>query len=159
MSPREWDADAAGYGTMGSSVNTHEDYAPRAEKRTSSDQSFGWVFAAFFAVLACVPLLHRRPIRLWAIILSAGVLLLTLVRPSALHAANVAWSKLGELLGRIVNPVVMGALFFLVITPIALLMRLLSKDILRLKWNPNVASYWIPRDPPGPEPKTMINQF
>jgi len=159
MSPREWGADASGYDTMESSVNTHENYVSSAERRVSSDRSFGWLFTAFFAVVALLPLLHHRPVRLWAAALSAAVLLLTVVRPATLHSANVAWSKLGDLMGRIVNPLVMAILFFLVITPVGLLMRLLSKDILRLKWNSREGSYWIPRTPPGPDPKTMINQF
>jgi hypothetical protein len=140
-------------------VSTHEDYTPRSSGKVPSDRSFGWVFTAFFAIVSCLPLRHRQPIRVWALALSGAILLLTLLRPSLLHPANRVWTNLGLLLARIVNPLVMAALFYLVVTPVALLMRLLSKDALRLRWEPGASSYWILREPAGPDPKSMTNQF
>jgi hypothetical protein len=140
-------------------VRTHEDYTPRIAPRMSSDRSFGWVFTAFFVVVGCLPLRHHRPVHIWALVVSGGLLAITLTRPSLLHFGNVAWRRLGLLLGAVVNPIVMGVLFFGVVTPMALLMRWMSKDVLRLRWDAQVRTYWLPRQPPGPDPKTMINQF
>ena len=77
----------------------------------------------------------------------------------ALAPLNKWWTKLGVLLYRIVSPVVLGLLFYLTVTPIALLLRLLGKDPLRLRRDPDGASYWIDRTPPGPAPESMKNQF
>jgi len=153
-----------GRGNMGglqrdAQVRTHEDYTPRIAPRVSSDRSFGWVFAAFFAVVGCLPLRHHLPVRMWALAASVGLLAITLTRPSLLHFGNLAWGRLGLLIGAVANPIVMAVLFYGVVTPMALLMRLLSKDVLRLRWDVHARTYWLPREPPGPDPKTMINQF
>ena len=140
-------------------MSTHEDFTPRVKEKTASDRSFGWVFTAFFAIVGLLPLRRGGPVRTWALGVSIAVLLVTLIRPSLFHWPNRAWSKLGWLLGRVVAPVVTGLLFYVVVTPIGLIMRLMGKDLLRLQWNPQMKSYWIERQPPGPEPKTMINQF
>jgi hypothetical protein len=72
---------------------------------------------------------------------------------------NWAWTKLGLLLGKIVNPIVIGILFFLVFVPAAVVMRMLGKDALRLKPDRSRSSYWIVRNPPGPQPESMLRQF
>ena len=84
---------------------------------------------------------------------------LVLVRPARLQLLNLVWTKFGLLLGRIVNPLVTGLLFFLIVTPAALVSRLLGKDPLSLARDAEALSYWIPRRPPGPPPETMVNQF
>jgi hypothetical protein len=89
----------------------------------------------------------------------AAMLLIAGLAPFLLHPLNRAWTMLGVLLAPIVNPVVMAALFYLVFTPVGLLLRLLGKDSLRLRADPQAASYWIERQPPGPPPETMANQF
>jgi hypothetical protein len=139
-------------------VNTHEDFTRRLVEKTPSDRSFGWVFTAFFTLVAIVPFLRGRPLRLWALGASGGFLLITLVRPTLFSGANKLWMRLALLLSRIMNPVVTGLLFFAVVTPIGLLLRMLGKDSLKLKPG-NRSSYWILRNPPGPGPNTMTHQF
>jgi len=77
---------------------------------------------------------------------------------AALAPLNKWWTKLGLLLYRVVSPIVLGLLFYVTLTPIALVMRLLGKDPLRLRRDPDAASYWIDRSPP-PAPESMKNQF
>jgi hypothetical protein len=97
----------------------------------------------------------------WEWWLGAGlvVALLAIFWPAALAPFNRLWLKLGLMLHKIVNPVVMTVLFASTIVPVGALMRLCGKDPLRLRWEPDAASYWIEREPPGPAPETMKNQF
>lgn len=114
-------------------------------QRLSSDRNFGFVIAAALALYAI-----KHPLLL---IPAAVVLVTALAVPRLLHGPNLAWAKLGQILHRFVNPIVMAVLFFVVFTPIAVLMRLLGKDPLRLHGQSE--SYWIDRSPPGP----LTNQF
>jgi hypothetical protein len=125
---------------------------------TSSDRSFGVVFAVVFALVGCWPLLRLLPPRWWALGVGAAFLLIAFVRPQVLHPLNVAWLALGRLLHRVVSPLIMGAIFFLCVTPIAFLMRLRGKDLLSLARSPDLNSYWIARTD-TPEPETMKRQF
>ncbi len=86
-------------------------------------------------------------------------MLAAIVAPKVLHPLNRVWTSLGLLLGKVVNPIVMGVVFLLAVTPIAVILRLLGKDLLRLRRDPAADSYWIPRDPPGPDPASMSRQF
>ena len=97
----------------------------------------------------------------WPLPLAAApvFLILALTRPALLAPLNRAWTRLGLLLGAIVAPVVMGVIYFGLITPMALLARLLGKDFLRLRLDRQAPSYWIDRQPPGPPPLSMKNQF
>lgn len=124
-----------------------------------SDRSFGIVFCVVFAVIGLYPLLGGGDVRLWSLGLAAAFLLVALVRPGLLAPLNRWWLKFGLLLGRIVSPLAMGLVFFLVMTPTGLIMRLLGKDLLRLRLEPAAESYWIERRPPGPAPETMTHQF
>jgi hypothetical protein len=137
----------------------HEEFSRHAEIRGSSARSFGLVCAIFFGLIGCLPLRQGAPVRLWAIVLSAGFLTIALARPSLLGPLNHLWFKLGLLLSHIVNPVVMALLFYAVITPFAFIFRLLGKDPLHLRWDRACDSYWISRRPPGPSPDSMSNQF
>jgi Saxitoxin biosynthesis operon protein SxtJ len=141
-------------------VKVHEDFARAPEVKGSSDHSFGLVIAAFFALVAVLPALHRppSPIRWWAAALAAAFLALALVRPDALSPLNRLWQKLGLLLSRIVSPIVLALLFYLIVTPVGLLMRTFGEDPLRLRRRES-ASYWIVRQPPGPAPESMRDQF
>jgi hypothetical protein len=125
----------------------------------SSDRGFGFVFTAVFLLIGLAPLLHGRPIRIWSLVVAAAFLAVSLIRPGLLQPLNRLWTKFGLLLHRIVNPVVMGAIFFLAITPFGVVMRLLGKDPLRRRFEPGSTSYWIVRTPPGPSPQSMSNQF
>jgi large-conductance mechanosensitive channel len=125
-----------------------------------SERSFGLTFVGFFAVVAAWQAWAGRPVV--AAILggaAASTLLLTLVRPLLLRPLNRAWMKLGALMHAVVNPVVLGAMFFVVIAPIGIVMRLFGRDALRRRLDPHAPSYWVRRDPPGPAPDSLPNQF
>jgi hypothetical protein len=100
-----------------------------------------------------------RPVRWWGLGVAALVFLAGLVRPSVLRIPNLIWFRFGNLLNRIVGPAVTSLMFFLVFTPFALILRMAGKDLLRLRRDPAAASYWIERDPPGPPPASMVEQF
>lgn len=138
---------------------THEDFSRQEDIKPSSDRSFGLVIAAFFLIIAFWPLIHAEPVRWWALGVAAIFAALTLLWTAALAPLNKLWMKLGVLLYRVVNPIVLGLLFYVTVTPIALLMRMLGKDPLRLRRDPDAPSYWIDRTPPGPTPESMKNQF
>jgi hypothetical protein len=96
----------------------------------------------------------------WAVLaIAAALAALATLAPATLHGANRAWHALGLALGRVVNPIVLGAMFFLVVTPIGLLMRLFGKRPLQLRFEPQAKSYWIERAPRGPAPESMRDQF
>lgn len=137
----------------------HEDLSREEHIEGSSDRSFGFVFAAVFALIALWPLLHQGGVRVWALVVAAAFALIAVVRPALLATPNRLWMKLGLLLGKIVAPIALGILFYAVLTPLGVLMRMTGKDPLRLKRDPSAASYWIPREPPGPPPGSMTNQF
>jgi predicted membrane metal-binding protein len=138
----------------------HESFGGRHEVQGSSDRSFGLVFMAFFAIVGLWPLFgEARHLRPWALIASGTFGLVALLFPRILAPLNKLWMRFGLLLQKVVSPIVLGVLFFLVITPFALIIRALGKDLLRLRWEKAVQTYWIPRQPPGPPPETMRNQF
>jgi Saxitoxin biosynthesis operon protein SxtJ len=110
------------------------------------------------ALKAALPLKSGGEVRLWALLAASGVLAVALAAPRLLHALNLVWLRFGMLLDHIVTPIVMGLLFFLVLMPLGLLMRVTGKDPMRLKRRPDLASYWILREPPGPRPETLKNQ-
>ena len=138
----------------------HE-HTPRhtSQIQSSTDRSFGFVFATVFLIIALYPLLHAAGIRIWAVAVSGVFLLLAALVPQVLAPANRLWTKFGMLLHNIVSPIALGILFFLVVTPTGLLMRLFGKDPLRLRFDPAADSYWIKRDPPGPAADSLKNQF
>lgn len=125
----------------------------------SSDRVFGLVFAAVFAGVALWPLLYGIQIRSWALALSTAFFALAILRPQTLARLNRAWMQFGLLLNRIVSPVAIGVVYYLGLVPTAMLMRAFGKKPLTLKRDPETTSYWIPRKPPGPDPKSMIDQF
>ena len=141
-------------------ANLHEDFEAKETIEGSSDRSFGLVFFVVLSLYGLFPLLREpRGVRLWALIAGAVFLALALVAPKLLAPLNAVWTKLGLLMGRVVNPIVMGLLFFFTITPMAILMRMAGKDGLRRRLDKKAASYWIVRTPPGPPPESMKNQF
>jgi hypothetical protein len=140
-------------------MSTHEDFSREAQLKGSSDRSFGIVFAIFFTLIGLAPLRTYQVIRWWALAVAALFLALALLRPAWLHPLNRIWTRLGWLLGRVVSPIIMALLFFVVMTPTALLFRWLGKDPLRLAPHPEADTYWIDRHPAGPKPETMTNQF
>ena len=125
------------------------------EIKISSNRSFGIVFFIVFLLIGTYPLLNNDHVRIWAIIISIVFLILGLLNSKILFPLNKIWFKFGILLGKIISPLIMGLIFFVVVTPIGLLMRLFNKDLLNLKFNKS-KSYWIEKS----EPKSkMKNQF
>ena len=137
----------------------HESYERQEDVQGGSNRSFGLVFAVFFAIVGLVPLISGRGVRGWALGVAALFLALALIYPALLAPLARLWMKFGLLLHRIVSPIALGIMFFLVITPMGLLMRLFGKDPLRLRFDRSADSYWIPRDPPGPSPESFKDQF
>ena len=123
--------------------------------KISSNRSFGIVFFIIFLLIALYPLTYSQDIRIWSVIISIIFLVLGLLHSKILTPLNKLWFKFGIFLGKIISPIIMGIIFFLVVTPIGLLMRLLGKDLVNLKYNNN-KSYWIEKK--GPKSK-MKNQF
>ena len=140
-------------------TNLPESFDRDEPVRGSSDRSFGLVFTALFLLIGVAPLLHGRGPRYWAIAIGVAFLAIALARPALLQPLNQLWTRFGLLLHHIVNPIVMGLLFFLVLTPFGVGMRLLGKDPLRRRFDRTAGSYWIPRTPPGPPPETMTHQY
>jgi hypothetical protein len=138
---------------------THESFSRPDTVRRSSNRTFGLVFAAFFFLVASLPLLRGHAWRWWALPCSAVFLFAAVLAPKVLGPLNQAWTALGMLLHKITNPVILGAFFYLVFAPFGWMLRRMGKDFLRLRPAPEAASYWIPRDLPGPEPASMSKQF
>lgn len=126
----------------------------------STERKFGFFFAGVFALLsAWLWWLNHNAFFVALAVLSATLLLSTIFSPNLLRGLNRAWFRLGMMLNTIVSPVVMGVIFFFVITPYALVMRLFGRDLLKRSYDPDATSYWIDRTPPGPAPETFKNQF
>ena len=125
----------------------------------SSDRSFGIVFCVVFLVIGLYPLLSGQFPRMWALGTSVAFFVIALAKPTILSPLNKLWTEFGLLIHKVINPVVMAVVYFVVVTPIGLLMRVFSKDPLRLRFEPLAKSYWIDRTPPGPPPESFTNQF
>jgi len=125
------------------------------DPKISSNRSFGIIFFIVFSLIALYPLIYNGEIRIWSITISLIFLVLGLLNSKILTPLNKIWFKFGIFLGKIISPFVMGIIFFLVVTPIGLIMRLIGKDLLNLKYSNN-KSYWIEKN--GPKSK-MKNQF
>ena len=110
--------------------------------KIGSNKSFGIVFAAVFSLIAFWPLIKGNDIRIWALIISIIFLVLGLINSKILTPLNRLWFKIGIFLGNFIAPIVMGIIFFLVVTPTGIIMKLLGKDLIKLKKN-NEKSYWI----------------
>ena len=125
------------------------------EIKISSNRSFGIVFFIVFLLIALYPLLKGNDLRIWSLLISFIFLVLGLINSKILTPLNRLWFKFGLLLGKFISPLIMGIIFFIVVTPIGIIMRLLKKDLLNLKYNKK-ETYWI--DKSGPKSK-MKNQF
>lgn len=125
----------------------------------SSDRSFGFVFAGFFTLVALFPVISGNPVRLWALGVGAVFLFLALIKPDVLHPLNNLWTKFGLVLHKITSGIALFIVFFGVVTPIGVLMRLSGKDPMRLKRDPQATTYWQERMPAGPDPETLKHQF
>ena len=123
--------------------------------KISSNRSFGIVFFVVFLLIALYPVINNEEIRVWSLIVSLIFLVLGLLNSKILNPLNQIWFKFGVLLGRVISPLIMAIIFFFVVTPIGLIMRILGKDILNLRYNTK-KTYWIEKT--GPKSK-MKNQF
>ena len=123
--------------------------------KMSSNRSFGIVFFIVFLLITLYSLTYSEEIRIWSAIISLIFLVLGLFNSKILTPLNKLWFKFGIFLGKIISPIIMGIIFFLVVTPIGLIMRLFGKDVLNLKYNKS-QSYWIEKNSPKSK---MKNQF
>jgi hypothetical protein len=144
----------------------HEDFSRKEEVKGSTDRGFGLTVGAILLAIAGV----RTGLHLWAgtasgwfegVLAGIGALLFVfgLIAPARLAPLNRAWTKLGLLLFKVVNPVVLGVIYLTTIVPIGLLLRLTGRNPLHLKFDRQATSYWAVREPPGPAPETMTQQF
>ena len=140
-------------------MSTHEDFGREGTVKQGSDRSFGLVFATVFAIVGLWPLIDGAGPRWWALAMALAFVLAAAAVPRTLAPLNRLWQRFGLLLNRIVSPLALALVFYLAVTPTGLIMRALGKDPLRLWRDAHAASYWIPRDPPGPAPDGMPRQF
>ena len=126
-----------------------------ADVKIGSNRSFGIVFFIVFLLISIYPLINNESIRIWSLVVSLIFLVLGIINSNLLLPLNKLWFKFGIFLGKIISPIIMGIIFFLVVTPIGLIMRLIGKDVLNLKYS-DYRSYWIEKN--GPKSK-MKNQF
>ena len=125
------------------------------EIKLGSNRSFGIVFFIVFVLIAIYPLINQGEVRIWSLIISFLFLFFGLLNSKILTPLNKLWFRFGLFLGKIISPIIMGFIFFFVVTPTGLIMRILRKDLLSLNYNKN-KSYWIEKK--GPKSK-MKNQF
>lgn len=137
----------------------HETLTRNEEVKGSSDCAFGVVFTVVFLIIGLWPLMSSAGPRTWALVVAGLTLTAALAYPSVLAPLNRLWTRFGLLLHKVVNPLIMGLIFFVTVTPTALIMKMLGKDPLNRKIDRNAKTYWIDRSPPGPSPETMKNQF
>ncbi len=124
-----------------------------------SNRAFGFVFCALAAGVGLWPAIWSSPPRTWALATAAVFAVVAAVAPRRLAPLNRVWFRVGMILHRFASPVALGLVYFLAVTPTGLLLRLFGKDILSLRLDPEADSYWIVRDPPGPGPESLKNQF
>jgi len=119
---------------------------PKHKIKIGSNRNFGIVFFIVFLVVSLWPLTYGEPVRIWSAIISLVFLFLGLINSKLLTPLNKLWFKFGMILGAIIAPIVMGVVFFLVVTPIGLIMRIMGKDLLKKKYDKKKETYWIKRD-------------
>ena len=124
--------------------------------KINSNRSFGIVFFFVFVIVSLWPLINENSLRVWSIFVAIIFLILGLMNSKLLTPLNILWFKFGKLLGFIIAPIVMGIVFFVVITPTGLIMKIIGKDLLNNKYNNKIKSYWINR---GKLKSTMKQQF
>ena len=145
-------------------MSTHEDLKRGHDVAGSSNRGFGLTVGGILLAIGAVRLvLHWQEGVGWVtpamMVIGAVLVLLALTFADVLAPLNVAWTKLGLVMFSVISPVILGLLYFGVFTPFGLVLRATGHDPLRLKFDPDATTYWIERSPPGPDPKTMANQF
>lgn len=140
-------------------MSTHETIVRHDVVEPGSDRSFGLIVGGILGAIALYQYLSGSSIFVWFAAPAAALLILGAVVPKLLHPLNLAWTRLGLLLGRLITPLVMFVVYVVTIIPIGLILRLCRKDLLRLQPHPDADSYWIARDPRGPAPESLKDQF
>jgi hypothetical protein len=143
-------------------ASLHEDYRRPETVKGSSDRGFGLTVGGILLLIAAVRVWRHAGYGAIELVLGAVglcLIVLALVRAQSLAGLNRAWTRLGLVLFKVVNPVVLGLIYLITIVPIGLVLRACGHDPLRLKRDPSASTYWVKREPPGPAPETMINQF
>jgi hypothetical protein len=137
----------------------HEDICRHSEVRGPSNRQFGVVIGGFLALLAFAPLLHRRTPH-WALAaIAVAVLLVTAVAPSALSIPNRLWMRLSMTLAKVVNPVVLSLIFYVFVTPLAMLLKVMGKDVIERRIDSRRESYWVPRTSSDTPAGSMARPF
>jgi len=131
----------------------------RMKNEAPSNRSFGWVFTAFFTLVGAYSLWRGGTVYPWSFGLAAVISVVTIARPEWLAPLNRLWMKFGELLHRVVSPVVLGVIFYGVFTPVGFVMRMARRDTMKRKFEPTAPTYWIRRSPPGPAVDSFRDQF
>lgn len=124
-----------------------------------SERSFGLIFAAIFTVIGLFPILFGGHFRAWALITAGVLAAIALVAPIVLKPANILWMRFGQLMHKIVNPVLMGLVFFVAVLPTGLMLKLFGKDPMRRRFEADQSSYWITRTPDSQLKEHFDNQF
>ena len=137
----------------------HENFHKRDEVKVGSERSFWITFAAIFLIIGSFPLISGEAPGVWPLCIGVIFLIAAFALPAALRPLNIVWFRFGMLLHKIVSPLVMVILFFITVAPIGLIMRLLGKDLLNLRFDPDASSYWVERGASELEPETMRRQF
>lgn len=144
---------------MTTHINFHEQFRCNGVAKPASIRMFGFVLAVVFALIGFQPLLSTPDYKVWALILAAAVLGVTLTIPRMLVPLFRLWMWIGYCLHKITNPILLGLIFYVVVVPTGLLMRALGRRPLRLEMESSAKSYWMNRDPPGPQMQMMKKQF
>ena len=140
-------------------TSLHENLQRRQHAKVSSERSFAFVFAGVFFIVGLLAFKTSQDLSYIASGVGTFFLLCGVIYPKILRPLNIMWFKIGVCIFKITNPIIMGMLFFTTIVPLGLVMRLAGKNLLSLRKEPNSKTYWVVRDPPGPDPTSMKNQF
>lgn len=124
-----------------------------------ANRTFGLIFAIIFFVIACLPIISGGQIRFWALFVAIAFCVTSLLFPKTLTPLNLLWAKFGLLMHKIVNPILMGLIFFIAVLPTGIIIRLLGKDPMHRKFDSDSASYWIQRAPESLPKDSFDNQF
>jgi len=124
-----------------------------------SNRSFGWLFTVVFTLAGAYSLWNKGWFYPWAFALAGMTALVTVLAPEWLSPLNRAWMRFGELLHRIVSPVVLGVIFYGVFTPVGFFMRIVGRDVLNRRFESEAGTYWVSRTPPGPADDSLRDQF
>lgn len=137
----------------------HEGTRQEVITNRSSNRSFGLVMMTFFLLIAALPLFSGHQVRLWALGIAAAFAGLGIRDSKVLTPLNRVWFKVGLLIHKGTSPIILGFMFYVVLTPVALILWVFSVDLLKLKFEPNKKTYWIDRSPPGPRPESLGDLF